>query len=104
MKRFLLTICLLPVAGVTSAQSGSASAPASAAMAARIKAMAEIPSTFGAVYSPDGKRIAFLSNRSGTPQVWLVNAAGGEPKQITKSTDPVGSLAWSPVSDTIAYD
>lgn len=73
-------------------------------MAARIKAMAEIPSTFGAVYSPDGKRIAFLSNRTGTPQVWLVNASGGEPKQVTKSTDPVGSLAWSPVSDTIAYD
>jgi dipeptidyl aminopeptidase/acylaminoacyl peptidase len=100
MKRLLLTLCIVPVASVASAQS----APTSGAMAARIKAMAEIPSTGGAVFSPDGKRIAFISNRSGTPQVWLVNASGGEPKQITKGADPVGSLAWSPVSDTIAYD
>ena len=34
----------------------------------------------------------------------LVDAAGGEPKQITQGTDPVGSVAWSPVEDPIAYD
>jgi WD40 repeat protein len=81
---------------------------ANAEEAARIRAMAELPNTYGAVYSPDGKRIAFLSNRSGTPQVWLVDAQikgkGSEPRQLTQSTDPVGGLAWSPVSDTIAYD
>jgi hypothetical protein len=72
-------------------------------LAARIKAMAEIPSNSSPVYSRDGKRIAFISNRSGTPQVWIVDAAGGEPKQITQGTDPVGSVAWSPVEDRIAY-
>ncbi|HET9447706.1 MAG TPA: S9 family peptidase, partial [Steroidobacteraceae bacterium] len=51
-----------------------------------------------------GKRIAFLSNRSGTPQVWVVDAAGGEPKQITQGADPVGSVEWSPVEDRLAYD
>ena len=66
--------------------------------------MAEIPSTSSADYSRDGKRIAFLSNRSGTPQVWVVDAAGGEPKQVTQSSDPVGSVEWSPVEDRIAYD
>jgi dipeptidyl aminopeptidase/acylaminoacyl peptidase len=80
------------------------SAPPAADLAARIKAMAEIPSTFGPQYSRDGKRIAFLSNRSGTPQVWMVDAAGGEPKQITQGTDPVGSVEWSPIEDRIAYD
>ena len=91
---------VLPIAGLVCAES----ALASQSMADRIKAMAEIPSTYGAVYSNDGKRIAFLSNRTGTPQVWLVDAAGGEPKQITRTEDPVGSLAWSPVGDVIAYD
>jgi dipeptidyl aminopeptidase/acylaminoacyl peptidase len=76
----------------------------SAALEARIKAMAEIPSTFSPAYSRDGKRIAFLSNRSGTPQVWVVDAAGGEPQQITQGADPVGSVEWSPVEDRIAYD
>lgn len=99
MNRLLLA-SLVSFVGVVHAQS----APAPDKLAARIKAMAEIPSTAGAVYSPDGKQIAFLSNRTGTPQVWLVDAAGGTPKQITQGTDPVGSVAWSPVADRIAYD
>jgi dipeptidyl aminopeptidase/acylaminoacyl peptidase len=98
MKRLLLAACLVPC--VAHAQS----APSPDALAARIKAMAEIPFTGGAVFSPDGKRIAFVSNRSGTPQVWVVDAAGGAPRQITQGSDPVGSVAWSPVDDTIAYD
>ena len=100
MHRYVAALVMSAAAGAVGAQSGAASSP----MAARIKAMAEIPSTFGAVYSNDGKQIAFLSNRTGTPQVWLVSAAGGEPKQITRSEDPIGSLAWSPVEDVIAYD
>ena len=91
MKRFLVIGCFVLFTGVVHAQS----APASDALAARIKAMAEIPSTYGAVYSHDGKRIAFLSSRSGTPQVWLVDAAGGTPKQITQGADPVGKKAFN---------
>jgi dipeptidyl aminopeptidase/acylaminoacyl peptidase len=99
MKR-LLAACLGLTPFVVHAQSG----PASAELTARIKAMAEIPNTSSAVYSRDGKRLAFLSNRSGTPQVWVVDAAGGEPKQITQGSDPVGSVEWSPIEDRITYD
>jgi dipeptidyl aminopeptidase/acylaminoacyl peptidase len=100
MKRFLAAgLALIPL--IVDAQ--SAPAP-SAELEARIKAMAEIPSTFSPAYSRDGKRIAFLSSRSGTPQVWVVDAAGGEPQQVTQGNDPVGSVEWSPVEDRIAYD
>jgi len=100
VKHFLAAgVALVPL--VVHAQSAPSS---SAELAARVKAMAEIPSTSSPKYSRDGKRIAFLSNRSGTPQVWVVDAAGGEPKQVTQGTDPVGSVEWSPVEDRIAYD
>ena len=99
MKHFLAaSLALVPLAV------HSQSAPSPAELAKRVEAMASIPSTYSPVYSRDGKRIAFLSNRSGTPQVWMVEAAGGEPKQVTQGSDPVGSVDWSPVEDRIAYD
>ena len=36
------------------------------------------------VWSPDGQRIAFASNRSGNFDVFLMNKEGGEPKRITR--------------------
>ncbi len=35
-------------------------------------------------WSPDGKTIAFVSNRGGSAQVWLLPIDGGEPRQLTK--------------------
>ncbi len=46
--------------------------------------------------SPDGGRVAFLTNITGTPQVWMVNAAGGWPDQMTFYEDRVGFVRWSP--------
>src|SRR4030095_17062555 len=101
MKRILLAACLFTVVRVAGAQSPTTADD----MTARINAMAQIPSTFSPVYSRgDGKRIAFLSNRTGTPQVWMVDRGGGEPKQMTQSTDPVGSVAWPPPGEVLAYD
>ncbi|MBK7642017.1 MAG: PD40 domain-containing protein [Planctomycetes bacterium] len=58
-----------------------------------------------AAWSPDGARIAYLSDRSGEEEVWLENQDGsGEPEQITKD----GScrrqgLVWSPDGKSIAF-
>lgn len=105
MHRILIVASAASLLSVSNAQVTDAQSEKSAPdLAARIKAMAEIPSTSGAVYSPDGKRIAFLSNRTGVPQVWMVDAAGGEPKQLTQGDDPVNSLAWARPSNTLAYD
>jgi len=48
-------------------------------------------------YSPDGKRIVFLSDRSGAENVWLMNADGSLPKQLTKGeTSLFVSPEWTP--------
>jgi len=47
-------------------------------------------------FSPDGRRIAFLSNRDGSPQIWLVDLAGGEPTKATSFPTEVNGFKWSP--------
>src|SRR5262245_47100709 len=54
-------------------------------------------------FSPDGAAIAFLSNLTGVPQVFIVPTDGGWPVQVTAGSDPVGLPAWSPKGDLIAY-
>ncbi|HTE17495.1 MAG TPA: protease, partial [Armatimonadota bacterium] len=55
-------------------------------------------------WSPDGKWIAFVSDRSGEEQVWVAPAAGaGAPRQLTTDhRGPLGALIWSPDSKRIA--
>jgi len=56
-------------------------------------------------YSPDGRRIAFVSNRSGPMEIWTAQAGGENPVQLTTSHDPdVTSMPqWSPDGGQIAY-
>lgn len=48
------------------------------------------------LYSPDGKRIAFISARSGSNQVWVMPAGGGEPKQLTFHSEGCSLQSWYP--------
>lgn len=48
------------------------------------------------VYRPDGRELAFLSRRSGSRQVWLMPADGGEARQLTRIEGGVSECAWSP--------
>src|SRR3569623_46476 len=41
----------------------------------------------GPRFSPDGKRVAFVSDRDGTPEVYLLDLAGGEPQKLTSAAD-----------------
>ena len=57
-----------------------------------------------ACWSPDGKTIAFTSDRSGKAQLYLLPADGGEARQMTTFTRGIGgSLAWSPDGSKIAF-
>ena len=46
--------------------------------------------------SPDGKLVAFTSDRFGNADVFVVPATGGEPKQLTFNTVPDTVLNWTP--------
>ncbi len=54
-------------------------------------------------WSPDGKKILFESTRSGTSQIWLVSAEGGEPKQLTDISTGASNPIWSPDGNHIAF-
>jgi dipeptidyl aminopeptidase/acylaminoacyl peptidase len=68
-------------------------------------------SSTGADWSPDGKWIAFLSDRpaqiSGSTadkkQLYVISANGGEAQQLTKAENDIGGFNWVPDSRRIAF-
>src|SRR3954454_151194 len=54
-------------------------------------------------WSPDGKQLAFVSTRSGKPQLWLIPADGGEAAQLTRSKGGAGEFEWSPDGRWIVF-
>lgn len=54
-------------------------------------------------WSPDGRTIAFTSNRTGKSELWLIPADGGEARQLTKLGGNVGDFGWSPDGRRIVF-
>jgi eukaryotic-like serine/threonine-protein kinase len=54
-------------------------------------------------FSPDGKYVAFVSDSSGTRQIWVRLLAGGPPLQITNSPGPHLEPRWAQDSSAIIY-
>jgi dipeptidyl aminopeptidase/acylaminoacyl peptidase len=55
------------------------------------------------VFSPDGKTLAFISSRSGTPQLWLLPSAGGEGEKQTDFPGGIASPVFSPDGSKVAF-
>jgi Tol biopolymer transport system component len=61
-------------------------------------------------FSPDGKWIAFTSNRKGSDEIWVCDSQGHNAVQITSfnshssNSNSLGSLQWSPDGRSIAFD
>ncbi len=47
-------------------------------------------------FSPDGSRIAFLSNRDGGSQIYVLDLTGGEPAKASSFPADVNGFRWSP--------
>lgn len=56
------------------------------------------------VPSPDGRLIAFVSDRSGWDHAWIVSAEGGEAMPVTSGSFEVSRVRWSPDGARIAFD
>lgn len=99
-----MTNCLLVAALLASALPVKPVAAQAASVAAKVEALGRINSATSPSLSPDGRALAYLSNESGSPQIWIREVAG-EPqaRQLTDLPDPVGSVYWSPTSDWLAY-
>src|SRR5262249_12993499 len=48
------------------------------------------------VFSPDGQHIAFTGEYDGNTDVYVIPAAGGEPKRLTYHPDPDRAVGWTP--------
>jgi serine/threonine protein kinase/WD40 repeat protein len=55
-------------------------------------------------YSPDGKRIAFSSNRVGVRQIWVADSDGANPSPLTSFSDGIAdNPKWSPDGQFIVF-
>jgi Tol biopolymer transport system component len=58
----------------------------------------------GPQISPDGTQVAFQSQRSGSAEVWVAQADGSGPTELTFRKNLSGSPRWSPNGGFIAFD
>ena len=55
-------------------------------------------------WSPDGKRIAFYSERDGNAEIYVMNADGSGVTRLTRTAADEGYPSWSPDGRTITFD
>jgi dipeptidyl aminopeptidase/acylaminoacyl peptidase len=100
---YLSLFLVLLLVGRLSAQGPGDKNRVSGDLEKSVALMAKIGFCASPTFSPDGKRLAFISNISGIPQIWTVDSKGGWPQQVTAFDDPVGSVAWSPDGSWLAF-
>lgn len=59
---------------------------------------------FAPAISPDGGRIAFVSNRAGSYDIWVYTKASGDIRQLTRSAKAGGGVSWSADGQQIVFN
>ena len=53
--------------------------------------------------SPDGRQVAFVSNRGGSFDIWIYNRATADLRQVTNGAKALGGVSWSADSKKLAF-
>jgi len=72
-------------------------------LASRAATLARVGGASSPSFSPDGSRLAFVSDLSGAPQAWTIPVQGGFPERVTPFEDPVVKVRWSPAGALLAF-
>jgi dipeptidyl aminopeptidase/acylaminoacyl peptidase len=62
-----------------------------------------VRSAYAPRFDPSGKRVTFLTDMTGVPQVWAVDVAGGWPHQLTFFDERVTAAEWSPKGGRLLF-
>ena len=54
-------------------------------------------------FSPDGEKVAFVSDRSGSPQIYVMNKDGSNQERVSFNKGSYYNPIWSPRGDYIAF-
>ena len=58
---------------------------------------------FGAKISPDGRKVAYMSNRTGDPEIWLLDLEAGEERKLTDNPAGDWGPTWAPDGRSIVF-
>ena len=64
----------------------------------------EFSNDFGPSISPDGSRVAFVSNRDGNYEIWTCTVLTGELRQLTRGGKVTGGVNWSADSKQVVFN
>ena len=71
---------------------------------ARIQQLTHEGRNLRPAWSPDGRKVAYYSNRSGNDDIWVASLDSGEELQLTTDAASDRRPNWSPDGDWIAFD